>query len=179
LLTVNGASGAGKTAVALHLISGPPSAAYIVLDQDILWMPEMAGDAGQDGKRFRNLWLRMAKSIHQGGRSVLLFGTHGPDQFDACPERRFIGEIHTLCLVCADDVLEARLARRPSWRGFDRAKIDEAVSFNRWLRDNGPRRFPGVTLLDTTEIPIATAAASVTKWAEALVSTPRLAGSYR
>jgi hypothetical protein len=72
-----GASGAGKTTLALQLIG--PFTEAIVLDHDVLWMPEM--DTPDDGwRRFGSLWLRLAADIAQSGRPVLLFGSADPDQ---------------------------------------------------------------------------------------------------
>ena len=62
LYVLTGASGTGKSAVALLLPALLPEC--VVLDADLLWRPEFA--TPDDGYRsFRELWLRLAKSIHR------------------------------------------------------------------------------------------------------------------
>ena len=138
LFVVTGASGAGKSAVALALPALLPEC--VVLETDVLWGAVPA--SGDDGLRsYWETWLRLAKNIHQGGRSVVLCGTVLPEQLEMCAERRYIGDIHFLALVCAEEQLRARLLARPPWRGsHERASIERMIGFNRWLiqRDPGP-----------------------------------------
>jgi hypothetical protein len=113
-------------------------------------MPEM--DTPQDDWRgFRSLWLRMAANIHQSGRPVLLFGSCDPAQYETVPERRYVGEIHTLALVCEETELRKRLIVRPTWRGSGEDQfIDSMLVFDRVLRALAMRDPERVTLLDTT-----------------------------
>jgi energy-coupling factor transporter ATP-binding protein EcfA2 len=163
LLLVTGASGTGKTTIALQLAGRLPEA--VVLDQDILWMPEM--DTPEDNwKRFGTLWLRVAANIAQSGRPVMLLGSAVPGQYERLPERRLIGPIHTLALVCEEDELVRRLADRPSWRDSCEASfITAMLQFNQSLRRLALESPDSVTLLDTTCESAVTSVSRVSQWA--------------
>ena len=167
LLLVSGASGTGKTTIALRLAGTFTDA--VVLDQNILWMPEM--DTPEDNwRRFRSLWLRVAVNIAQNGHPLLLFGSADPDQYERLPERRYVGSIHTLALVCDDDELRRRLTARPAWRGSGTAEfIDSMLQFNRSLRALAGRRPEDIALLDTSRDAPDVSAAHVATWARTLL----------
>ncbi len=167
LLLVTGASGTGKTTIVLRL-AGTFSEA-VVLDQDILWMPEM--DTPEDNwQRFRSLWLRLAVNIAQSGRPLLLFGSTDPEQYERLPERRYIGAIHTLALVCEDQELRHRLASRPEWRRSGGNEfVGSMLHFNHSLRALAQRQPKRVTLLDTTIDPPNVSAAHVATWARKIL----------
>ena len=95
LYVVTGASGSGKTTVALELV--PVAENFVILDQDILWC-DAFNNPDDDYKQFRNIWLRLVKNINQAGKPVVLFGSSIPEQFENCPERRYIGDIKYLAL---------------------------------------------------------------------------------
>jgi|SRR5579884_1660495 len=165
LLLVTGASGAGKSTIARHLTGTFTD--VVVLDQDVLWMPEM-NTPDDNYRRFRSLWLRLAIDSAQSGRPLLLFGSCDPDQYEGLPERRYVGPIHTLALVCDDQELRDRLSARPAWRqsgGED--FIGEMIHFNRALRSLAIERPQSVTLLDTTHVDSAESALQVAAWARA------------
>ncbi len=167
LLLVTGASGTGKTTIILHLAGAFGEA--VVLDQDILWMPEM--DTPEDNwQRFRSLWLRLAVNIGQSGRPLLLFGSTDPEQYERLPERRYISSVHTLALVCEDQELRHRLMSRPEWRGSGGNEfVGSMLRFNRSLRALAHRQPDHVTLLDTTHDPPNVSAARVATWARKIL----------
>ncbi|MDQ2744426.1 MAG: nucleoside kinase [Chloroflexota bacterium] len=167
LLLVTGASGTGKTTIVLQLAGAFTEA--VVLDQDLLWMPEM--DTPEDNwRRFRSLWLRLALNIGQSGKPLLLFGSTDPDQYERLPERRYIRSIHTLALVCEDEELCCCLTARPEWRGSGGNEfVDSMLHFNRSLRALAQRQPDRVTLLDTTHDPPNISAASVATWARKIL----------
>ncbi|HEX6288772.1 MAG TPA: AAA family ATPase [Herpetosiphonaceae bacterium] len=168
LFIVTGASGAGKSAIALALAPALPEC--VVLDSDILWRPEFATPADQY-RSYRNMWLRVAKNIGQAGRPVVLCGTALPEQFESCPERRYFTALHYLALVCDDAVLMHRLAARPPWRGADTtAFIQAMVTFNQWLKMHAATTNPPLSLLDTTGRTIEHTVALARDWIR-----PRLA----
>lgn len=156
LFSLTGPSGTGKSTVCRQL-TGALGDRVVVLEQDVLWSPRLAGDV----PAFRALWLRTIGMIHQSGRSVVLCGTVAPVEFERCAERAFVGDVHYLALVCDPDVLASRLRSRPAWRGWDEARVAEALAFNDWIRSGGA----GVTeLVDTTSAPPADTVAAVAAW---------------
>lgn len=162
LFVVSGASGTGKTTVCLALPALLPEC--VVLESDILWRPEF--NTPEDGYRtYRDLWLRLAKNIHQAGRPVVLCGTAVPAQMEPCPERRYLAAIHYLALVCDDDILTQRLRARPDWRqsGGDEFSA-RMTAFNGWLKANASQPAPPMALLDTSRITVQAAAEQVATW---------------
>ena len=174
LFVLTGASGAGKTAIALELAraqrEGVPWAPDCVcLEQDILWRDEFA-DPAEGYRAFRNTWLRVAKNVAQSGRPVLLCGSAVPEQYEACPERRYFATIHYLALICDDDRLRERLAARPGWRRSGSASfLERMVEFNRWLCENAQETDPPIDLLDTTGLSVQESAEHAARWIRAWV----------
>lgn len=168
LFVVIGASGAGKTTAALAMAKA--SHDFVVLDQDILWNDSFNAPEN-NYRQFRNTWLRMVKNIHQAGRSVVLFGSAIPEQYETCAERRYLGYIHYVALVCESSELERRLRARPQWRkSGTEENVREMVSFNTWLEKNASKTAPPMSVIDTTRL-------SVSQTAEAILSWTRLVGA--
>jgi hypothetical protein len=162
LFLVSGASGTGKTALALELARRDPRCVH--LESDILWRAEF--DHPEDGYRaYRNLWLNLCKNIAQSGRPVALYGSIVPDQLEPCPQRRYIGPVHTLALVCEPEILSARLCARPAWRNAGDAEfVNRMQRFNQWFLDQAAGSNPPITLLDTSRISLEEAAEVVKEW---------------
>jgi broad-specificity NMP kinase len=162
LFVVTGASAAGKTTVALSLMKSAQN--YIVLDQDILWC-DAFNTPDDDFMQFRNTWLRVVKNVHQAGRSVVLFGTSIPKQFESCTERRYLSDIHYLALVCNPDELKQRLMERPNWRQSGTPEnLERMLEFNNWLLENASSTKPNITLLDTTGVPLEQTVKATHDW---------------
>jgi hypothetical protein len=161
LFALTGPSGAGKSAVGTILAGGLEEC--VVLEQDLLWLPDQL-DPADEHRQFRRLWLRLVAALHQNGRPVLLCGTVVPGQFEACPERRLLGAIHYLALVCDDAELAARLRSRPPWRGWTDEKVARMLAFNRWVRGNAATTTPPMELLDTGGRSVHDSAAAVRAW---------------
>lgn len=163
LFVITGASGAGKTTLCLELVSRL-AAECVVLESDVLWGPEF--DKPEDNyRRFRDVWLRLAKNVSQTGRPVVLCGTAVPDQLEVSPERRYFTAVHYLALVCDDAVLARRLQDRPGWRQSAAPELVEKMrAFNGWLRDNRDRTTPPMTVLDTTDLTVAETVERAAEW---------------
>jgi hypothetical protein len=164
LLALTGPSSAGKSAVGTILAGRLQQC--VVLEQDLLWLPDQL-DAANEHRQFRRLWLRLVAALHQNGRPVLLCGTVVPGQLEACPERRLVGEIHYLALVCDDAELENRLRARPAWRAWTEEKVARMMAFNRWVKRNAATTTPPMELLDTSGHSMQDSAARVQAWAMA------------
>jgi len=73
LYCLAGPSGTGKSTVGRALLSRLTDR-FVVLEQDVLWVPELR-DPTEHHHAFRTTWLRLAATIGQSGRPVLLCGT--------------------------------------------------------------------------------------------------------
>lgn len=83
LFVLTGASGTGKTTIALNLARSFHEC--VTMDSDMLW--GVVPTTKRDGYSvFRNTGLRVAKNIGQAGRPVVLVGLALPEQFENCPD---------------------------------------------------------------------------------------------
>lgn len=170
MFALTGASGTGKSTVVSGL-AGRLAERVVVLEQDLLWIPELRRPDGEH-RAFRCTWARLVAALAQNGRPVLLSGTVVPGQLEVCPQRRFIGDIHYLALVCDGEALAVRLHDRPAWREFDQQRIGQMVEFNEWVREHAPTTTPPMTLLDTTHGDVQVTAAAVRAWVLGKLTSP-------
>jgi broad-specificity NMP kinase len=162
LFVITGASGSGKTTAALELIAVTQD--FVILDQDILWN-DAFDEPENDFRRFRNTWLRMVKNIHQAGKSVVLFGSAIPEQYESCVERRYVGSIHYLALVCEPSELKRRLLERPNWRkSGSPTNVEKMQDFNNWLFENASKTESKMDVLDTTRITVHETVEFIIDW---------------
>lgn len=134
------------------------------MESDILWgvVPATAENNYND---YRNIWLRIAKNIGQAGRPVVLCGTAIPEQFEACPERRYFSTLYYLAIVCDDALLEERLKLRPQWRKAGSSEfIERMLQFNRWLKEHATTTNPPMTLYDNSQRSIQETTGDVAQW---------------
>lgn len=168
LFALTGPSGTGKSTVGRLLVPLLDSLA-VVLEQDLLWVGALRDPEG-DSAAFRQTWLRLAASVQQSGRPVVLCGTVAPPQFESWPERALFADIHYLALTCAPEVLAARLRGRPAWRAWDEERIAEMLEFNDWVVAEYANTKPPMTLLDTTHMTPEQTAAQVALWVRDLLA---------
>ncbi|HEY7593759.1 MAG TPA: AAA family ATPase [Actinophytocola sp.] len=168
LFALTGPSGTGKSTVGRLLVPMLDTLA-VVLEQDLLWVGALRDPAG-DSAAFRQTWLRLAASVQQSGRPVVLCGTVAPPQFESWPERALFTDIHYLALTCAPEVLAARLRARPAWRAWDEERIAEMLEFNQWVVTEYANTKPPMTLLDTTAMTPEQTAARVAVWVRDLLA---------
>lgn len=162
LFCLVGPSGTGKSTLARVLLPRL-SDRFVVLEQDVLWIPELRDPAGEH-RVFRSTWLRLAAMIGRSGRPVLLCGTVVPPELEPLPERALFSTVHYLALTCRPDVLARRLRARPAWREWDEPRIAEMLDYAEWLTTGAATLNPPVTLLDTTDRPVEATAHEVCAW---------------
>src|ERR687893_1287907 len=162
LYCLAGPSGTGKSTVGRALL---PRLAhrFVVLEQDVLWIPELR-DPTDHHRAFRTTWLRLAATIGQSGRPVLLCGTVVPPELEPLPERALFSAVHYLALTCRSDVLAQRLRARPAWREWDEPRIAETLDYASWLGACAATLSPPVTPLDTTGSSVDATAQDVCGW---------------
>lgn len=167
LFIVSGASGVGKSTVCHYLLGKMTE--VVLLDSDILWRPEFKNPE-PPAPNFFETWLRMAKSIGQSGRPVVLFGSGVgvPDNIEPRIERRYFADVHYLALVCSDEALASRLRDRPEWRNTHTAEyVSRQIAFNQWFKERTRDHTPAIELLDTTSSSVSSIADEVVAWIRA------------
>jgi broad-specificity NMP kinase len=170
LLLLTGASGAGKSSVALKLVSKIDKC--FVMDKDILWS-DYYSELGSDALDFYELWLRVAKNMAQNGKPVLLCGSMLPDSFNKCKERRYFSDLHPAALICDDTVLRQRLEQRPGWRESGTEDyISRHVAFNQWIRKNASTSHPPIKLFDTTTCDLDSTVNEIIHWIKIVLTDP-------
>lgn len=160
LWVVTGASGVGKTTIALT--ASARGSSFIHLESDILWRAEF-NRPENNYQDYREVWLRMAKNIHQAGKPVVLYGSVTPEQFESCLERRYFARIYYLALVCSPEELTRRLISRPGWRASGSEQFIQAMQeFNDWFLR---LEHPAVDVFDTGQASTSETAERVISWA--------------
>jgi chloramphenicol 3-O-phosphotransferase len=134
LFVVTGASGSGKTAIAVPL-ARLLTDSCVTFDVDLLLDSAGAIAEGRpiQWSAFRDAWVAVTHGAAQSGRPTVLLGPLIPEHLQDLPARRWIGDIHFVLLDCPDEVRRTRLTNRPPWRGRDMA---EQCAFGQWLRRN-------------------------------------------
>lgn len=156
LFIVTGASGTGKTAVV-------PELRRLLPDWDVF---ETDSIHGIDWQQVKANWLRIAFSLAQSNRPVILCGTILPEQIDQCDHQHYFSTIYYLNLHCNDATRAARLRSRPAWRGCDESFIENMQHFAAWLLENANTAFdPPMPTVDTTNAPPLHIANLIKEWA--------------
>lgn len=155
LFIITGASGAGKTAVVPYLQRLLP--ACDVFDMDIILDPN-------DWRVSHRNWFRIARSLAEQGRPVVLCGTVIPEYYTGFDEASAFSAIHFINLHCDDAVRDARLRAR----GWSEGIIDDHRKFASWLLDNAATAFdPPMVIVDTGANTFEEVAALIAQWVQA------------
>ncbi|MEO1288380.1 MAG: AAA family ATPase [Chloroflexota bacterium] len=165
LYVITGASGTGKSTMCYHLMKRQTE--YLALECDILWRNEF-NQPDNDYYDYRNMWLRVAMNVQQGGKSVVLCGSSTPGSYEKVTFARYFVSIHYLALVCDDETLTARLKARPAFRqaGNDEF-IANMLAYNQWYKDNSDTSDFDMTLLDTSNLSVDESIDHVLAWLRA------------
>lgn len=156
LFIVTGASGTGKTVIVPELRRLLPG--WDIFETDIIH--------GIDWQQVKANWLRIAFSIAQSGRPVILCGTMIPEQIDQCDHHGYFSTIYYLNLHCDDATRAARLRARPAWRGCDEGFITGMQRLAAWLIENAATAFdPAMPTIDTTSASPLHIANQIKEWA--------------
>lgn len=149
LLTVSGASGAGKSTIYNKLVGTLDE--VVLLDADLMWRPEL-NHPENNYREFIESWLRMCKNISQSGRPVVLFGagTGVPMNVETCVERRYFTKVHYLALICDSEEITRRLQARKNWQEKEDADfLQKQLEFNTWFKESAEQQYD-FDLVDTT-----------------------------
>ena len=120
LLVVCGPSATGKTTLCNAIVGQMDE--VVIMDGDVLY-----GAVGEQ-VNFWNVWLRLAKNIHQSGRLFVLMSSGAiPPNLADCTELRYFSNVHYLALVGQDEVIAARLKARPSWRQSGEMTLSKTI----------------------------------------------------
>lgn len=158
LFCLTGACGAGKSTVGLELIGSCEE--FITLEGDIVWINEIDNTPENNYRGYRERILRLVKNIAQSGKPVLLTGCTTPGQFEVCNERKFIGNIYYIAVVCDNEQLSKRLLNRDH---CSEEFIEGQKQFNQWFRDNSSKYEPNIFLVENSDGDIKETAQKVKK----------------
>ena len=122
LYVVLGASGTGKSTLALHMQSTQQQ--VIALDGDLLWRQEFVS---QGNDAFFSMWMNLVLNISQAGKPVMLFMGGLPESFidNACA--KYFSSVTVIGLCAQEEDLIARLQARPAWRGSAKPEFLESM----------------------------------------------------
>lgn len=155
LFFVTGASGTGKSAVVPYLQRLLP--ACDVFDMDIILDPN-------DWRVSHRNWFRIARSLAEQERPVVLCGTVLPEHYSGYDEISAFSTIHFINLHCDDAVRDTRLRAR----NWSEELIDDHRQFARWLLDNAETAFdPPMEIVDTGANTLNEVATLIAQWVQA------------
>jgi predicted kinase len=128
--SVTGPSGVGKSTLVRRLWRVLPEC--VSFDGDVLWH----GDFWNDRQAFYDRWLALAGQASQSGYPVVVCTAAMPDDWRSA-FAVLVGQVHMLALVCDEDELMARLARRarPLDDQAPAGFLEHTRNFNRVLRE--------------------------------------------
>ena len=161
LYCLAGPSGTGKSTVG-HALLPRLADRFVVLEQDVLWVPELRDPAGHH-RAFRSTWLRLAATVGQSGRPVCLRHRRAARAGAAARAGHFRPG------VLPRAHLPRRRPRRTAAdaarvREWDEPRIVEMLEYAAWLDGSAATLGPPVELLDTTERWIEETADAVCAW---------------
>lgn len=131
LYVVIGASGTGKSTIALHMQQTQQE--VLALDGDLLWRSEFAGG---ELRAYFDMWMQMALNMTQCGKPVMLFMGGLKEDYLESGYAKYFAAVNVLGLYAEEDDLAERLRARPAWRGSAKEEfIENMKKYNATLRE--------------------------------------------
>jgi 2-phosphoglycerate kinase len=160
LFVITGASGAGKSTIAMPLAHR--LSAFTVLEVDT-FLQCAPLNSETDYQEFRDYCLRVACEVMQNGQPVVLIGSTTPGQYEQCSHAGFFSSIHYCALVADDQILAGRLKARPDWRkSRDPRQVEVMLVYNRWFKDHAEKF--GLHVIDNSTQSIDDCVTDVMVW---------------
>jgi hypothetical protein len=166
LVVLTGASGVGKTAIALEVERSHPD--YDVFRFDTIGVPSAEvmfsyGTGHQPGGAWQRAmtvqWFERIAPIVEGGSSVLFEGQMRIASILEALQRRPLPNVHVLLVECDDSIRDARLMHD---RGQPELANDSMRSWSRYLKREAVKE--GIEILDTGENSLADSVACVLRY---------------
>ena len=161
LFFLTGCSGMGKTTTGIEIMKQQKD--FIVLDADMFYniMPhETQEDYLDQIAQVESL----SKNIMQSGRTVLWTMAGNLDKLNRVYNRRFIGEIYCLALVCDETELRRRMTE--GRKITDESWVQSSVDYNHYFQTHTCLADMPFEVLDTTGKSVRQVAEYVIGWVQ-------------
>lgn len=159
LFILTGCSGMGKTTTGIEIMKQQND--FIVLDADMFYniMPH---DTQEDYYNQIEQVESLSKNIMQSGKTVLWTMAGNLDKLNGVYNRRFIGNIYCLALVC--DEVELRRRMTEGRRITDEGWIQSSVDYNHYFQTHDSLADMPFEVFDTTGKSVSQVAEYVISW---------------
>jgi broad-specificity NMP kinase len=148
MVSITGCPGVGKSVVGFELARSFERG--VVMEMDVTGRKEYASSPELILEWFGE-WVRIAVSVAQRRRFLVLTGFSRPHELESRPDRGWLSEIVHIALVCDREELRRRLAGRWDSRLWPEAEVEGLCGINEEVRLLAERD-PSVSLVDTTSL---------------------------
>lgn len=159
LFILTGCSGMGKTTTGIEIMKQQHD--FVVLDAD-MFHSIMPHDTQEDYFNQIEQVESLSKNIMQSGRTVLWTMAGNLDKLNHAYNRRFIGEIHCLALVCEEAELRRRMTE--GRKIIDEGWIQSSVEYNHYFQTHDCLADMPFDVFDTTGKSVPEVAEYVIGW---------------
>ena len=159
LFVLTGCSGMGKTTTGIEIMKQQNE--FIVLDADMFYSI-MPHDTQEDYYNQIEQVESLSKNIMQTGKTVLWTMAGNLDKLNHVYNRRFIGEIYCLALVCEEEELRRRMTE--GRKITDEGWIQSSVEYNHYFKTHDCLADMPFEVFDTTGKSVPQVAEYVIGW---------------
>ena len=159
LFVLTGCSGMGKTTTGIEIMKQQNE--FIVLDADMFYSI-MPHDTQEDYYNQIEQVESLSKNIMQTGKTVLWTMAGNLDKLNHVYNRRFIGEIYCLALVCEEEELRRRMTA--GRKITDEGWIQSSVDYNHYFKTHDCLADMPFEVFDTTGKSVPQVAEYVIGW---------------